>query len=79
MSHYQASKKHLIPGIRLSRQYKQQSGRKSRQEGYGDVHNVTKQLKLDLSKPLSHALEQVFSHQGTVVLVFQELPHDQVV
>jgi len=87
MSH-QTSKKLLIPGIRLSRHYKQQSVSKKaayikhsrkRQEEVGGVHDVTKQLKLDLSKPLSHALEQVFCRQGTVVLAFQGLSNDQVV
>jgi len=87
---YQAYKKHLIPAIRLSRYYKQQSVNKKAatkltrkyvtgQGEVGGVHDVTKQLKLDLDKPLSHALDQVFNNQGTVLLAFQGSSHDQVV
>ena len=80
MSGYQACMRHEIPAIRLSCQQAVSNKSVARQEEDGDnVPPVAEKLQLDLDKPLRHALEQVFNHQGTVVLTFQGSSYDQVV
>ena len=80
MSH-QAYKRQFISGIKLvGNKATTKLGQKdvARQEEDGSVHGVENKLHLDLDKPLRHALEQVFHHQGTMVLVFQGSSHHQV-
>jgi len=77
----QACKRQFISGIKLvgnKAATKLSQKDVARQEEDGGVHGVENKLQLDLDKPLRHALEQVFHHQGTVVLAFQGSSYNQV-